>query len=284
MKKRIVAWFLIFILCLSIAFPSFGEDAFLRGQVEISNADIIFLAQSLLSEKFELFPKLTATGQMSISLENGTEAFWLVEFENREAFYGKYKVELSYDGTQFSLTEPDTMLLPGDNSKDDDTGVPAVLHDYDVSMEQAKQSAIQIVQEKYHKSNQDMKQYTIDACFIYDYRFCNGWEPVWLISFNRDSKLDFKVLLGYEENNNKYIIPGGGLEDGETYEQCCERELLEETGMQVRAKEEYLEIEELFLDWNHINHYFVCDFICQIFSGSVYKINPVFILGVKRFN
>ena len=70
-----------------------------------------------------------------------------------------------------------------------------------------------------------------------------------------------KVLLGYEEKNNKYIIPGGGLEDGETYEQCCERELLEETGMQVRAKEEYLEIEELFLDWNHINHYFVCELI-----------------------
>lgn len=198
MKKRIVAWFLIFTLCLSISFPSFGEDAFLRGQVEISNADITSLAKSLLSEKFELFPKLTATGQMSISLENGTEPFWLVEFENREAFYGKYKVELSCDGTPFSVTEPDTMLLPGDNSKDVDTGIPAVLHDYDVSMEQAKQNAIQIVQEKYHKSNQDLKQYTIEACFVYDYRFCNGWEPVWLVSFNRDSKLDFKVLLGYE--------------------------------------------------------------------------------------
>lgn len=76
-----------------------------------------------------------------------------------------------------------------------------------------------------------------------------------------------KVLLGYEEKNNKYIIPGGGLEEGETYEQCCERELLEETGMQVRAKEEYLEIEELFLDWNHINHYFVCELIKD--TGSI---------------
>ena len=72
---------------------------------------------------------------------------------------------------------------------------------------------------------------------------------------------DDKVLLGYEEKNDKYIIPGGGVENGETYEQCCERELLEETGMQVRAKEEYLEIEELFCDWRHINHYFVCDLI-----------------------
>lgn len=70
-----------------------------------------------------------------------------------------------------------------------------------------------------------------------------------------------KVLLGYEEKNDKYIIPGGGLEAGETYEQCCERELLEETGMQVQAKEEYLEIEELFLDWRHINHYFVCELV-----------------------
>ena len=72
---------------------------------------------------------------------------------------------------------------------------------------------------------------------------------------------DGKVLLGYEVKYNKYIIPGGGLEEGETYEQCCERELLEETGMQVRPKEEYLEIEELFEDWQHINHYFVCELI-----------------------
>ena len=72
---------------------------------------------------------------------------------------------------------------------------------------------------------------------------------------------DGKVLLSYEANNNKYLIPGGGVEEGETYEQCCERELLEETGMQVRAKEEYLEIEELFCDWRHVNHYFVCELV-----------------------
>ena len=72
---------------------------------------------------------------------------------------------------------------------------------------------------------------------------------------------DGKVLLSYESKNGKYMIPGGGVEEGETYAECCERELLEETGMKVKATEEYLEIEELFLDWKHINHYFVCEYI-----------------------
>ena len=72
---------------------------------------------------------------------------------------------------------------------------------------------------------------------------------------------DGKILLSYESKYNKYMIPGGGVEEGEDYAACCERELLEETGMKVRATEEYLEIEELFLDWQHINHYFVCELI-----------------------
>lgn len=198
MKKQITAFCLIFTLCLTITFSSFGEDAFLRSPLDISEADAIHLAQSYLSEKFELFSKLTTADQISISMKNGTEPIWLVEFENRDLFYGKYKVELSNDGTMFSLTEPESMLLPGDNSKDIDTGIPAVLHDYDISMDQAKQKALQVIQEKYNKSNQDVKQYTIGACFVYDYRFCNGWEPVWFVSFYRDDLLDFKVLLGYE--------------------------------------------------------------------------------------
>ena len=72
---------------------------------------------------------------------------------------------------------------------------------------------------------------------------------------------DGKVLLSYETKEDKYMIPGGGVEEGETYAQCCEREMLEETGMKVRATKEFLEIEELFCDWRHINHYFVCELI-----------------------
>lgn len=72
---------------------------------------------------------------------------------------------------------------------------------------------------------------------------------------------DGKVLLSYETKYNKYMIPGGGVEEGESYAECCERELLEETGMKVKAIEEYLEVEELFEDWRHINHYFICELI-----------------------
>ena len=72
---------------------------------------------------------------------------------------------------------------------------------------------------------------------------------------------DGMVLLSYESVHDKYMIPGGGLDEGETYAECCEREMLEETGMKVKAIEEYLDVEELFLDWRHISHYFVCELI-----------------------
>ena len=49
-----------------------------------------------------------------------------------------------------------------------------------------------------------------------------------------------KVLLCCESDNDKYIIPGGGVEGSETYAECCEREMLEETGIQVRAVTGYL--------------------------------------------
>ncbi|MCR5253217.1 MAG: NUDIX domain-containing protein [Treponema sp.] len=69
------------------------------------------------------------------------------------------------------------------------------------------------------------------------------------------------VLLCYESNEGKYIIPGGGQEGNESLEQCCKREIQEETGLIVNVKQAYLEIQELFLDWRHINHYYICDAI-----------------------
>lgn len=41
------------------------------------------------------------------------------------------------------------------------------------------------------------------------------------------------ILLSYEVNTDQWFIPGGGLEADESLEECCSRELAEETGCVV---------------------------------------------------
>lgn len=53
---------------------------------------------------------------------------------------------------------------------------------------------------------------------------------------------NFSILLGRrakEPNKGLYVLPGGGVEDGETLEQAFTRELLEETGLQIAPTEGY---------------------------------------------
>ena len=42
-----------------------------------------------------------------------------------------------------------------------------------------------------------------------------------------------KLLLVHKEKVDQWLIPGGGLEEGETPEQCCIREMAEETGIEI---------------------------------------------------
>jgi len=72
---------------------------------------------------------------------------------------------------------------------------------------------------------------------------------------------DGKILLCHEPKSGLYNIPGGGVEGHESYTECCEREMLEETGFKIKAITRYLDIEELFDVWRHFNHYFVCELI-----------------------
>ena len=72
---------------------------------------------------------------------------------------------------------------------------------------------------------------------------------------------DGKVLLCHEPKSGLYIIPGGGVEGHENYADCCVREMLEETGYRTEAITGYLDIEELFDVWRHINHYYICKLI-----------------------
>lgn len=70
-----------------------------------------------------------------------------------------------------------------------------------------------------------------------------------------------KILLSHELNTGVYLIPGGGAEDDETAEDCCIRELAEETGYVVKPLKQVLEIHEHFRKILYISRYFACKII-----------------------
>ncbi len=67
------------------------------------------------------------------------------------------------------------------------------------------------------------------------------------------------VLLSYETLTGQYMIPGGGMEDGEDEAECCAREVSEETGLVTKPSACVLEIDEYYEDWKYISRYFVCE-------------------------
>lgn len=44
-----------------------------------------------------------------------------------------------------------------------------------------------------------------------------------------------KILLTRRSDNGRWCLPGGGMDSGETAVECCEREMLEETGLRIRV-------------------------------------------------
>lgn len=70
---------------------------------------------------------------------------------------------------------------------------------------------------------------------------------------------DGNLLLSYSTKTDHWLIPGGGLEAGERLEDCCQRELAEETGCMVKPRLHYLTIHEYYEEWMFISHYFLCD-------------------------
>ena len=67
---------------------------------------------------------------------------------------------------------------------------------------------------------------------------------------------DGRILLSYETKTGQWMLPGGGLEDGEDERSCCVREVAEETGVIIQPTECRLEIDEYYEDWKWVNRYF----------------------------
>lgn len=67
-----------------------------------------------------------------------------------------------------------------------------------------------------------------------------------------------KLLLSHEEIGDYWMLPGGGMEDGETPEECCIREVAEETGYQAEPLREFLVINEYYGEYRYVCHCFIC--------------------------
>ena len=67
-----------------------------------------------------------------------------------------------------------------------------------------------------------------------------------------------EILLSYETRTGQYMIPGGGLEPGESEADCCAREVAEETGVVASVGDCVLEIDEFYEDYKYVSRYFPC--------------------------
>ena len=70
---------------------------------------------------------------------------------------------------------------------------------------------------------------------------------------------DNQILLSHETVSGWWLVPGGGMEEGETPEECVVREVLEETGLIVQPTEQFLTLHEYYEEYCYTSHYFVCE-------------------------
>lgn len=66
-----------------------------------------------------------------------------------------------------------------------------------------------------------------------------------------------EILMSYETVTDQWMIPGGGMEDGESERDCCIREVAEETGVLTEVSDCLLQINEYYEDWKWVNKYFI---------------------------
>jgi ADP-ribose pyrophosphatase YjhB (NUDIX family) len=88
------------------------------------------------------------------------------------------------------------------------------------------------------------------------------------------------LLRGEETNRVYYFLPGGMVRHGETLAACCEREVLEETGVRVHARR-MLYLRE-FIAARHVrrtrgmpeqHHVLAALFLCEV-AGSFAQQSP----------
>ncbi|WP_274652768.1 NUDIX hydrolase [Paenibacillus humicola] len=86
------------------------------------------------------------------------------------------------------------------------------------------------------------------------------WKGAAAVCINSEFKL-LMVLQGKPEEEKTWSVPSGGMEKGETFEQCCYREVWEETGYRVNVRQQLHEKNGEVFGSGFIVRYFRCDVI-----------------------
>jgi nucleoside triphosphatase len=93
-------------------------------------------------------------------------------------------------------------------------------------------------------------------------------EPtVGALIFNQEDKV---LLLKSDKWRDKYVIPGGHIELGETMEDALRREVKEETGLDIYDIE-FASLQEFVFDeaFHEERHFIFIDFVCRTDSNKV---------------
>lgn len=69
---------------------------------------------------------------------------------------------------------------------------------------------------------------------------------------------DGDIMLSRETKIGQWMIPGGGIEEGETPAEACIREAAEETGLVVKPGKCFQVMNEYYEDWKYVSYYFEC--------------------------
>ena len=68
---------------------------------------------------------------------------------------------------------------------------------------------------------------------------------------------DGHVVFSFLKNRNQYVLPGGGIDPGESISACAKRECLEELGMIVTIGEPIAVVKEYYDDILRFEHFYV---------------------------
>jgi len=89
----------------------------------------------------------------------------------------------------------------------------------------------------------------------------NVWKGAAGVCINSEGKL-LMILQGKPHEDKKWSVPAGGLEAGETIEECCIREMAEETGYSAEVGEKIYVKEQDGDEFDRVEvHYFLTTII-----------------------